>query len=115
MSKLPIMMAEEFWMNSQFSIARFYGGMVLNGVEYVIVNKEGITLRELSDPCSEYYVPEGKAIPPGEPVDLIREDWLPVYRGFKRDKTIELIERGCSLEEAKRLLKERHNEKEVSD
>ena len=115
MSNLPILMAEEFWMNSQFSIARFYGGMVLNGVEYVIVNKDGITLRELSDPSSEYYVREGKAIPPGEPVDLIQEAWLPIYRGFKREKTMELIKQGCSLEEAKRLLKGRKDEEKVSD
>lgn len=96
----PILMAEEYWMNMHFSIARYYGGMTFNGYSYKIVNKDGITLAELSDPSNSHYVKEGKAIPPGEPADLVRTDWLPVYRAIGREKTIALIKDGSSLEEA---------------
>ena len=45
-----ILMTEEYWKNSQFSVAQYYGGMVFNGSHYSIVNKEGIPVVELSDP-----------------------------------------------------------------
>ena len=35
-----IMMAKEFWLNSQFSIARFYGGIRINGTRYIIMGSE---------------------------------------------------------------------------
>lgn len=35
-----IMMAKEFWLNSQFSIARFYGGIHINGTRYIIMGNE---------------------------------------------------------------------------
>lgn len=96
----PIIMTEEFWKNSQFSIARFYGGMNLNGKHYSIVNKEGISVRELSDPNSPYHVEGEKVIQPGEPCDLILDDWIPVYKALGRDKTIELVKSRISLKEA---------------
>ena len=34
------MMAKEFWLNSQFSIARFYGGIHINGTRYIIMGSE---------------------------------------------------------------------------
>lgn len=40
-----IIMPEEYWINTQFSIARYYGEILVNGKHYVIVNKHGITLR----------------------------------------------------------------------
>lgn len=46
MQKLPIAMAEDFWANSQFSIARHYGQIDLNGKLYIIVNKQGLTIFE---------------------------------------------------------------------
>ena len=33
----PLVMAEEFWANSQFSLARYYGKAIINGNSYVIV------------------------------------------------------------------------------
>lgn len=96
----PILMVEEYWMNTHFSISRFYGGMKFNGYSYKIVNKNGITLAELSDPSSPYYVKDGKAIPAGEPADLVMEDWIPVYRAIGREKIFALINDGCSLKEA---------------
>ena len=35
-----IMMTKEFWLNSQFSIARFYGGISINGTRYIIMGSE---------------------------------------------------------------------------
>ena len=96
----PILMTEEYWKNSQLSVAKYYGGMVLNGKHYSIVNKEGITVIELSDPDSPYYVPGDKVIQPGEPCDLILDEWIPVYKALGRDKTIGLIKNNTTLEEA---------------
>lgn len=100
-----IIMTEEYWANSQFSIARYYGGIQIGGKSYKIVNKKGITLFELSDPSSKHYVKEGKAIEPGEPADLVREDWIPIYKRLGREKTIELVKQGVSLAEAKKIRK----------
>ena len=52
----PICMAEEYWADSYFSVARYYGGIQMNQYSYKIVNKEGITIFELSDPENEHYV-----------------------------------------------------------
>ena len=101
-----IIMAEEYWANSHLSVARYYGGIKLNGDDYKIVNKDGITLEELSDPRSEHYVKEGKAIPAGEPADLVLKEWIPIYRKLGRVKTIELVKRGLSIKEAKKIMKE---------
>ena len=61
-----VLIPEEVWMNSQLSIARHYGRITLNGNTYVICNKNGVTIFELSDPDSKYYVGDNKAIEPGE-------------------------------------------------
>lgn len=60
---MAILMEEGYWANSQYSIARYYGGVRVkdgsdNGKyhEMEIVNKQGITLRELSDPESKHFV-----------------------------------------------------------
>lgn len=99
-------MLDEFaLMNSQFSIDPFYGGVKWNGKDYLLVNKEGITLVELYNPQSPHYVGDGEmAIMPGEPVDLVMDDWIPVYRSLGREEFIKLIKRGVSLEEAKRYV-----------
>ena len=101
-----IIMAEEYWANTYLSVARYYGGIKINGDEYKIVNKDGITLEELSDPRSKHYVREGKAIPAGEPADLVLKEWIPIYRKLGRVKTIELVKRGLSLKEAEKIMKE---------
>lgn len=101
-----VIMTEEYWANSHLSIARYYGGIKVNGDEYKIVNNEGITLEELSNPRSKHYVKSGKAIPPGEPADLVRKDWIPIYKKLGRDRTIELVKNGIDLKEAKRIAKE---------
>lgn len=102
-----IIMTEEYWANSYFSVARYYGGIKVNGDEYKIVNKNGITLEELSILNSKHYAKSEMAIPPGEPADLVRKDWIPIYRKLGRDKTIELVKNGIDLKEAKRIAKEK--------
>lgn len=101
-----VIMTEEYWTNSHLSIARYYGGIKVNGYEYKIVNKNGVTLEELSDPRCKHYAKSGMAIPPGEPADLVREDWIPIYKKLGRDRTIELVKNGTSLKEAKKFAKE---------
>ena len=78
MSTTPILIEESYWMNSQLSVARFYGGIKLNGEEYVI-------------------------IPPKN--DLLLKDWMPVYKKLGRERTIGLIKNGTSLEVAKQMIK----------
>lgn len=96
-------MAEDYWANSQFSIARYYGGIRLNKIDYKIVNKDGITLMELSDPSSKHYVKGGKAIPPGEPADLVDNKFMPFYRKLGRDKFIEVLMQHPAMERSQLL------------
>lgn len=99
-----IIMTEEYWVNSQFSIARHYGQIQINGKHYIIVNKQGLTIFELSNPQSKHYVGDDKmAIEPGEPADLVRADWIPVYRKLGRERFIEVVKQNMSLEDAKKL------------
>ena len=90
----PICMTEEYWANSYFSVARYYGGINMKPYQYKIVNKEGITIFELRDPESEHYVGDGdeQAIKPGEPADLVREDFIPYYKSLGRDAFIKVLE-----------------------
>lgn len=103
----PIIMTEEYWANSYFSIARYYGQIQYNGDHYIIVNKQGITIFELSNPNSKHYVGDDKkAIEPGEPADLVLIQWVPIYKALGRDKTIELVKQNVPLEEAMLLIPE---------
>ncbi len=102
----PILIEEGYWMNSQLSMARFYWGIKFNYKVYKIVNKDGITVEELSNPQSAYYV--GKcnyAIPPGEPADLVLEEWISVYKKFGRKDFISLVKKGVRLKDALKLCK----------
>ena len=78
MSATPILIKEGYWMNSQLSVARFYGGIKFNGEEYVIV-------------------------PPKN--DLLMIKWVPVYKALGRERTVNLIKSGTSLEVAKKIIK----------
>lgn len=103
MSNAPLLMTEEFWANSQLSIARYYGEIVFNGRKYIIVDKHGRDIYE----CSAIADKEGreKAIEPGEPADLILSTLRFAYRKLGRDRIIELIKRGKTEEEIKALVK----------
>lgn len=77
MGKTPILMTKESWLNSPLSIARYSGGIKINGNQYVV-----------------------------EDTDLILQDWLPVYKTLGREKTIGLIKNGTTLDFAKQLCKQ---------
>lgn len=85
-----ILMTEEYWANSQFSIARHYGGVNINGIGYIIVNKEGKDLFQ----CSREADKAGRsmAIEPGEPADLIRKDFQKYYRKLGREKFMQVLD-----------------------
>lgn len=105
-SNAPIVMAEEYWANSHFSVARYWGGINVFGYEYQIVNKQGITIFELSNKNSKHYVgDENMAINPGEPADLCRVDWIHVYRAEGRDAFMEYLKKDRTLEEANEYIK----------
>jgi len=97
----PLIMTEEYWANSQFSIARYYGGINFNGYRYVIVNKEGKDVWECSDEAEK--AGREKAIEPGEPADLCIVSLVSSYRKLGRDKIIELVKEGKSEKEIKAI------------
>ena len=103
MINAPLLMTEEFWANSQLSIARYYGEITFNGRKYIIVDKHGRDIYE----CSAIADKEGreKAIEPGEPADLILSTLRFAYRKLGRDRIIELIKDGKTEDEIKALAK----------
>lgn len=74
----PICMTKEFWANSPLSIVRHYGGIKAFGHEYIIVNSKGITIFDVS-------------IPPGQPADLCRKDFIPFYKELGRDAFLQVL------------------------
>lgn len=98
-----IMMTEEYWANSPFSVVRFTGQIRVNGVEYIIVNKEGKDIFE----CSREADREGreKAIEPGEPCDLVDKRYVAIYRKVGREKFMEWVKEGLDLKKMKERVK----------
>lgn len=88
-----ILMEEEYWRSSQFSIARFYGriNVKIGGetIEYVIVNKDGKDIFECSAEAEK--AGREKAIEPGEPADLVDKRYVPAYRMMGREAFIKMI------------------------
>lgn len=82
-------MTEEFWANSMLSIARYYGRIQYEGLTYVIVDKYGRDLFECSAIAEK--LGKDKAIEPGEPVDLVQQTFVPLYRELKREKFLEIL------------------------
>lgn len=102
-----IVMTEEYWANSQFSIARYYGRIRVDGHDWVIVNKDGKDIFELSREAEK----DGreKAIEPGEPADLCRIDFVPIYRKLGRDRFFEFLRQNPdvhTVKQAKERLKD---------
>ena len=85
----PICMAEEYWVNSPLSVARYYGRIKFNGNEYYIVDKLGRDLWECTAIANK--TGQDKAIPAGEPADLVRKDFIPFYKKLGRDKFLEVL------------------------
>ncbi len=99
----PLLMCEEFWMNSQFSVARFYGRMSFGGREYIIVDKQGRDLWECSADAKK--CGREKAIPAGEPADMIVKTLWRAYRKLGRDRIIDLIKQGKTEKEINQIAK----------
>lgn len=101
---MPICMTEEYWKNSQFSIARYYGRMKINGHEFIIVNKDGIDVFTLSAIAEKQG--KEKAIDPGEPCDLVRKDFVKYYRKLSRDAFLAVLKEypTASAEDLKRIM-----------
>lgn len=98
-----ILMTEEYWASTQLSVVRHYGQINMNGVHYIIVNKEGKDIFE----CSHEAIREGrdKAIPPGEPCDLIDKRFQKYYRKMGRERFMQWLKERPNMS-AELLLKE---------
>lgn len=101
----PLIMTEEYWANSQLSVARYYGGIHFMGHQYLIVNKDGKDLFELSIEAEK--AGREKAIEPGEPADLVLQSLIPAYKKLGRDRIIELVKQGKTEKEIKQIAKEK--------
>lgn len=97
----PLLMTEEYWANTQFSVARYYGGITFNGRKYIIVDKLGRDLWECSKIAEK--LGKDKAIDAGEPADLILDTLQKAYKKLGRDRIIELIKEGKAEKEIKEL------------
>ena len=102
-----IVMTEAYWANSMLSIARYYGKISVDGHEYVIVDKRGHDIFECSDEAEK--AGRAKAIEPGEPADLCRTDFVPIYRKLGREQFLKFIQENPDLKtpkQAKERLKQ---------
>ena len=100
-------MTEEYWANSQLSVARYYGRISYNGKIFWILDKHGRDLWE----CTAIAEKEGrdKAIEPGEPCDLVRDDFKKVYRRLGRDRFIEILKANIDSTDDEILKKMKEN------
>lgn len=78
-----VLLTKESWMNSQLSVAKYSGGIQLTGEggkkrTFLIVNKEGKDLNQVS-------------IPAGEPADLVDKEFIPLYKQLGRDLFVAII------------------------
>ena len=96
----PILLTKESWMNSQLSVAKYSGGIHLTcdgGKKrtFLIVNKEGKELNQVS-------------IPAGEPADLVDKEFIPLYKKLGRTLFIGIVQANplASLKELKDILTE---------
>lgn len=108
-----ICMTEEYWANTHFSIARHTGHVSFNGKVYVIVNKEGKDIFQLSIEAEK--AGREKAIEAGEPADLCRIDFVPFYRKLGRDRFLAVLmkNRGLTDKDLKAVFKEEVKKKKV--
>ena len=95
-----IILTKEYWMNSQLSVAKYSGGIHLTcdgGKKrtFLIVNKEGKELNQVS-------------IPAGEPADLVDKEFIPLYKKLGRILFIGIVQANplASRNELKDILTE---------
>lgn len=84
-----ILITEDVWRNSHLSVVRFYGKIVFDNEMYIITDKRGHDIFECSMEAER--AGREKAIEPGEPVDLCRLDFLPIYRQLGRDRFLKFL------------------------
>ena len=102
-----IVMTENYWANSMLSIARYYGKIVVDGFDYVIVDKRGHDIFECSAEAEK--AGREKAIEPGEPCDLCRVDFVSIYRKLGREQFLKFLRENpdvYSVKQAKKRLKQ---------
>ena len=95
-----ILLTKESWMNSQLSVAKYSGGIHLTcdgGKKrtFLIVNKEGKELNQVS-------------IPADEPADLVDKEFIPLYKKLGRILFIGIVQANplASRKELKDILTE---------
>ena len=95
-----ILFTKESWMNSQLSVSKYSGGIHLTcdgGKKrtFLIVNKEGKELNQVS-------------IPAGEPADLVDKEFIPLYKKLGRNLFIGIVQANplVSRKELKDILTE---------
>lgn len=95
-----ILLTKESWMNSQLIVAKYSGGIHLTcdgGKKrtFLIVNKEGKDLNQVS-------------IPAGEPADLVDKEFIPLYKKLGRTLFIGIVQANplASRKELKDILTE---------
>lgn len=95
-----ILLTKESWMNSQLSVAKYAGGIQITGEggkkrTFLVVNKEGKDLNQVS-------------IPADEPADLVDKEFIPLYKKLGRDLFIAIVNANplVSRKELKEILTE---------
>ena len=102
-----IVMTEQYWANTQLSFVRHTGKCCIDGFDYVIVDKRGHDIFECSIEAAK--AGRKKAIEPGEPCDLCRVDFVPIYRKLGREQFLKFIQENTdvySIKQAKERLKQ---------
>lgn len=99
--KAPLLMTEEYWASTYLSVARHSGGISVFGQNYIIVDKEGRDLMELSIMAHRKCKSSCYLIAPGEPCDLIDVRLQPSYKRLGRDRIIALLSAGATLNDIK--------------
>lgn len=102
-----IVMTEHYWANSQLSFVRHTGRVRIDGHDYIIVDKRGVDIFECS--LEAQRDGRGKAIEPGEPCDLCRTDFVPIYNKLGRKSFFQFLRENpdiTTVQMARKRLKE---------
>lgn len=86
----PALIRYEVWVNSQLSIAKYTGGIAINGTKYILMDS--------SEPAAE-----GRFKP-----DLVRTDWCSLYTKLHRGIE-QYIEQGFTPAQVKKIIKEKND------
>ena len=95
---MTILMTREYWENTQLNLIRRTGIFNMNGVTYVLVNKEGKDIFQCSHEAD--LVGHEFAIEPGEPADIIDSRFINLYKKYGRDLFIEKLKKDEITEES---------------